>query len=131
MRAEDGGVPGQVIEVVHDNRHKQVDHYEAAEEYEGDEVEIGGVTATCLVRVEKSARGLVPAVALLVTRPAALAGQHDVWPGLASGAPAHSQWKFRGAVKVEKLKMNGNFHSRGRGGSSIGIHSFIFYLSYF
>ena len=82
--AQDGGVPCEVVKVVHDNRHKQVDHNEAAEEYEGDEVEISGVAAAGLVWVEEPAGGLVPGVALLVARPPALAGQHDVRPGLAS-----------------------------------------------
>ena len=40
---EDGGVPGQVVEVVHDDGHKQVEHQEAAEEDEGDEEGVGEV----------------------------------------------------------------------------------------
>ena len=38
--AQDGGVPGQVVEVVHDDGHEQVEHDEAAEEDEGDEVDV-------------------------------------------------------------------------------------------
>ena len=83
--AQDGGVPGQVVEVVHDDGHEQVDHDEAAEEDEGDKVEVGGVAATGLVWVEKFARGLISAVALLIAGPASLAGQHDVRPSLSSG----------------------------------------------
>ena len=84
--AQDGGVSGQVVEVVHDDGHEQVDHDEAAEEDEGDKVEVGGVAATGLVWVEKFPCCLIPAVALLVTGPTSLAGQHDVRPGLSSGA---------------------------------------------
>ena len=83
--AQDGGVSGQVVEVVHDDGHEQVDHDEAAEEDEGDKVEVGGVAATGLVWVEKFPRCLIPAVALLVAGPTSLAGQHYVRPGLSSG----------------------------------------------
>ena len=38
--AEDGGVPRQIVKVVHDDGHKQVEHDEAAEEDEGDEVDV-------------------------------------------------------------------------------------------
>ena len=41
--AEDGGVPRQVVEVVHDHRHEQVEHDEGAEEDEGDEVDVRSV----------------------------------------------------------------------------------------
>ena len=30
VRAEDGGVPGEVVEVVHDDRHEEVEHDEGA-----------------------------------------------------------------------------------------------------
>ena len=92
--AEDGGVPGQVVEVVHDDGHEQVDHDEAAEENEGDEVEVGGVAATGLLWVEKFPCCLIPAVALLVTGPTSLAGQHDVRPGLSSGTSSKTQWQL-------------------------------------
>ena len=98
MGAEDGGVPGQVVEVVHDDGHEQVDHDEAAEENEGDEVEVGGVAATGLLRVEKFSCCLVPAVALLVTGPTSLAGQHDVRPGLSSGTSTKTQ--FSNAIRI-------------------------------
>ena len=83
--AKDGGVSGQVVEVIHDDSHEEIDHDETAEEDEGDKVEVGGVAATGLVWVEKFAGGLIPAVALLIAGSAPLAGQHDVWPSLSSG----------------------------------------------
>ena len=105
--AEDGGVPGQVVEVVHDDGHEKVDHDEAAEEDEGDKVEVGGVTATGLVWVEKFPRGLVPAVALLIAGPAALAGQHDVRPGLPSGTSS----KYQPWVQLQSTVTNiGDLH---------------------
>ena len=45
VRAEDGGVSGEVVKVVHDDGHEQVDHDEGAEEDEADKVEIGGVAS--------------------------------------------------------------------------------------
>ena len=41
--AENGGVPGQVVEVVHNDGHEEVEHDEAAEEDEGDEEGISEV----------------------------------------------------------------------------------------
>ena len=49
---EDGGVPGQVVEVVHDDGHEQVEHQEAAEEDEGDEEGVGEVGAAGFTRVQ-------------------------------------------------------------------------------
>ena len=68
MRAEDGGVPREVVEVVHDDGHKQVQHDEGAEEDEGHEVDVRDVRAAGLVRVEEAARGLVALVGSLITR---------------------------------------------------------------
>ena len=84
--AQDGGVPGQVVEVVHDDGHEQVEHDEAAEEDEGDEVNVGDIRATGLVRVYQLS-SLVPLVSSLITGPAGQTVQHDVRPGLTSGAP--------------------------------------------
>ncbi len=55
MRSEDGGVPCQVIEVVHDDGHEQIEHDEAAEEDEGDKVDVRHVRAARLVRVQQLA----------------------------------------------------------------------------
>ena len=68
MRAEDGGVPREVVEVVHDDGHKQVQHDEGAEEDEGHEVDVRDVRAAGLVWVEQAARGLVALVGSLITR---------------------------------------------------------------
>ena len=88
--AEDGGVAGEVVEVVHDDGHEEVEHEEAAEEDEGDKEGVGEVGAAGLVRVHDLARGGVDPVGPEVALPPALAGEHDVGPGLARGAPAHS-----------------------------------------
>ena len=48
MSAEDGGVPGQVVKVVHDDGHEQVEHEEAAEEDKGDEEHVGQLVSAQL-----------------------------------------------------------------------------------
>ena len=51
VSAKDWRVPGQVIEVVHDDSHEQVEHKEGAKEDERDEVGVGHVGAASLQRV--------------------------------------------------------------------------------
>ena len=51
--AQDRGVPGEVVKVVHDDGHKQVEHDETAEEDEGDKVDVGHVGAARLLRVQQ------------------------------------------------------------------------------
>ena len=60
--AEDGGVAGEVVEVVHDDGHEEVEHDEATEEDEADEVDVGHVRAAGLLGVQQRPRGLVPLV---------------------------------------------------------------------
>ena len=82
MGTQDRAVSGEVVKVVHDDGHEQVEHQEAAEEDEGDEEEVGDVAAAGLARLQQFPRGAVlldgPWVALL----ASTTGQHDVGPGL-------------------------------------------------
>ena len=47
--SEDGGVPGEVVEAVHDDGDDDVEHDEGAEEDEGDEVGDGEVVAARLL----------------------------------------------------------------------------------
>ena len=47
-----GEVPGEVVIVVHDHSHKEVEHEEAAEEDEGDKVGIGEVRTATLFRIQ-------------------------------------------------------------------------------
>ena len=65
---EDGGVPREVVEVVHDDGHKKVQHDEGAEEDEGHKVDVRHVAAAGLIRVEEQPCCLVPLVSSLVTR---------------------------------------------------------------
>ena len=46
--AEDGPVAGEVVEVVHDDGHEQVEDEEAAHDEEADEVDVGDVIAAAL-----------------------------------------------------------------------------------
>ena len=43
---ENGPIPGEIVEVVHDDRDEQVEDEEAAEDEEGDEVEVGDICPT-------------------------------------------------------------------------------------
>ncbi len=45
VEPKDGPVPGQVVEVVHDDGHKEVQHEEGADDEETDEVGVGKVGA--------------------------------------------------------------------------------------
>ena len=47
---EDGPVPREVVEVVHDDGHEEIEHEEGAEHEEGDEVDIGKVGSTTLLQ---------------------------------------------------------------------------------
>ena len=84
VRAQDGGVSGQVVEAVRDHGHHDVQHDEGAEEDEGDKVEIGDGVAAPLLRVshvELAILGVVPLVSVRVARSSSHSRHHDVWPG--------------------------------------------------
>ena len=88
---ENGGVPGEVVEVVHDDSDEEIEHEEAAEEDKGDEEEIGDVAAAHLAGLQQLARGLVPLNRPGVADLARPARQHDVWPRLPCSAPRHKR----------------------------------------
>lgn len=69
VRSQNGGISREIVEVVHDNSHKQVEHEEGAEENEGDEVDVGDIAAAFLVWVARA-------------RLTARTIQHDRLPGL-------------------------------------------------
>ena len=87
VRAQDGRVSGQVVEVVHDDGHEQVEHQEGAEEDEGDEVGVGEGGAAGLEGVDDLPGRLVELEGPRVANPPGLASQHDAWPGFSSGTP--------------------------------------------
>ncbi len=97
VRPQDGAVPGQVVEVVHDDGDEQVEHEERAEEDEGDEVGVGqvGSARLDLSHVDGLRHGEVHLrlQRLGVARPSGLAGEHDTRPGLTRGAPTFSRKK--------------------------------------
>ena len=47
--AEDGPVPGEVVEVIHDDGDKEVQNEEGAKHEEGDEVDVGKVGSATLL----------------------------------------------------------------------------------
>ena len=86
--AEDGGVPRQVVKVVHDDGDEEIEHDEGAEEDEGDKVEVRDGRSAGLLRVEDlPRRGVVP-VRPRVTLLTACARQHDVGPRFACSTSA-------------------------------------------
>ena len=87
MGAQYGGVSSEVVKVVHDDRHEQVQHDERAEEDEGDKVDVRHVRSTGLFRIQKGPGGFVPLIGIDITRSAWQSIQHDVWPSFTSGAP--------------------------------------------
>ena len=96
VRAEDGGVPGEVVEVVHDDGDEEVEHDEGAEEDEGDEVEVGEWGSAGLLWVEHLAGGGVVAVGARVALLPARARQHDVRPRFTRRAPESHTNKSKG-----------------------------------
>ena len=92
VSTQDGTVSGEVVEVVHDDGHEQVEHEEAAEEDEGDKEEVGDVAAAGLARLQQLPGGAVlldgPGVTLL----SGSTGQHDVRPGLSCSTSATKGW---------------------------------------
>ena len=86
VRAQDGRIPGQVVKAVHDDGHNDVKHDKAAQENEGDKVEVRHVGTARLFGLHPSTGRRVDLVGQLVAGPAADAGHHDIGPGLAGGA---------------------------------------------
>ena len=50
MGSQDAPVPGQVVEVVHDDSNEEVEDEEAADDKESDEVEVGEVGAAAVAQ---------------------------------------------------------------------------------
>ena len=51
MSTKNRAVSGEIIKIIHDDSHKQVEHEKAAEEDKGDKEEVSDVAATHLVRL--------------------------------------------------------------------------------
>ena len=105
--AEDGGVPCEVVEAVHDDGDDDVEHDEGAEEDEGDEVGDGEVVAARLL--EGDAGGDVVGDGLRVAGPTLQAGVHYLGPRLSRRRPGRRRRRKRKRVR--------------RGGSSAALAS--------
>lgn len=78
MSTENGRVPREVVEIVHDDGNEQIQHQERTEEYEGNEISVGDVgTATAWFLFSR----------FFVARSSLDARQHDVGPCLPRSAP--------------------------------------------
>lgn len=94
VRSQDTPIARQVVKVVHDDGHKQVDDEERAEHVERDKVGEGDAGAATLVA------GVVRIdVALDLERPVA-AVQHNVLPRLAGGRAKEHKYGLRKRLKV-------------------------------
>ena len=85
MRSQDGPIPCEVIEVVHDDSDEQVEDEEGADHEERDEVNISEIRATTTL-VSGIFWPLVTDDTWIL-----LAAQHDLLPGLSSGWPEQHQ----------------------------------------
>ena len=92
--AQDGPIPGEVIEVVHDDGDEQVEDEEGADDKKGDEVGVGKVRAAA----SRVACVLTPHVAKHVR--VFLARQHDLLPGLAGGGSEQDEERLREGLEV-------------------------------
>ena len=86
MGAKDGRVAREIVEAVHDDSDDNVEHNEAAEEDERDEVKVSDVGAASLVGVDLKAGGLVDLMGAFITGSARDAGHHDIRPSFPGGA---------------------------------------------
>ena len=83
--AEDGGVSGEVVEVVHDDGHEEIEHDEGAEKDEADEVGVRHHGAAA--RVLEYPGGAVVLPGSRIARLVVSAVQHYVGPPLARRTP--------------------------------------------
>ena len=78
VRSENRRVPRQVVKVVHDDSHKEVEHEEGGEEDKGNKVDVGHARAARLGLV--AARRLVKHHRVRIAGPPRIAGEHDTRP---------------------------------------------------
>ena len=107
VTTQNGAVPCEVIETVHDDGDHDVQHDKAAQENEGDEVEVGDVGSARLVRVHGEAGGLVDLNGELVTNLAADARHHDFGPSFACGTSEENHESLENGAKVG-VSLNGS-----------------------
>ena len=100
---EDGPVTGEIVKVVHDDGHKQVEDKEGAEDEETDEVNVGKVRAATsrgpsIIRLGIEISSELINFNLKLTHVFIASdvwmfdhGQHDLLPGLSGGAPEQEE----------------------------------------
>lgn len=84
--AQNGGIPGQIVEAVHNDSHHDVEHDKAAQKDERNKVKVGDVGAAFLVGIHRQIGRLVDLHRALVANSARDAGHHNVGPRLSGGA---------------------------------------------
>ena len=99
--SEDGGVPGEVVEAVHDDGDDDVEHDEGAEEDEGDEVGDGQVVAARLL--DGHAGGGVVRDGHGVAGTALHAGVHYLGPRLSRRSPGGKKEEGESAALASQI----------------------------
>lgn len=100
MRAQNGRVARQIVEAVHNDGDHNVEHNEAAQEDEGNKIEIGDVGAACLVRIHWQTCRLIELDGTLVAKPAGDTSHHDVRPGFSGRASKQHHESLKDGPKV-------------------------------
>ena len=110
MRAKNGRVTCEVVKIIHDDGHEQVQHDERAEEDERYEVDIRHVWSTSLFWIQKSSSSFVPLIGIDIAWPTWQPIQHNVRPGFTSSTPSqgfsfslHFNWLSSSSVHSKVL----------------------------
>ena len=100
MAAKNGAVAGQVIKTVHDDGDHDVQHDEAAQEYERHEVEVGDVGAASPIRIDGQSGGDVQFDCEFVANSATDAGHHNFGPSFSGGTSKEDHESLGNGAKV-------------------------------
>ena len=107
VTAQNGAVPCKVIETVHDDSDHDVQHDKAAQENEGDKVEVRNVGSARLVWVHGEAGGFVDLYGEFITNLAANTRHHDFGPRFACGTSEENHESLENGAKVG-VSLNGS-----------------------
>ena len=100
MGSQDRRVPGQVVKAVHDDGHHNVEHNEATQKDETDEIEVGNIGATGFLGVHYFPGGFIELEGFGVALAAADARHHNVGPRLACRASKQHHESLENGPKV-------------------------------
>ena len=87
MCPKDWRIPGEVVKVIHNDSHKQVEHEEATEKDKGNKEWVGNAWSTFLVWIQQFSIGSVSFECSRITFSPCFTSQHDIGPSLPSCTP--------------------------------------------